>query len=101
VTADGRRVAVAAGGAALVRFGDPADWLAGKGLAEANLESLPETGIDDIAIDADGTRLGVVSTDPSGESSSVRIFRLVEASWVIATTIAVPRAAAVLIDWLD
>jgi hypothetical protein len=101
VTGDGRRVAVAAGGAALIRVGDPADWLAGRELAEANLGSLPETGIDDIAIDADGARLAVVMTDPSGESSSVRIFRLVEAAWVMATTIEVPGEAAVSIDWLD
>jgi hypothetical protein len=99
VTRDGGRIAVA-GPSGLVIV-EPATWLAG-GLVDAEAIALPAgSSLLAVALDADGTRLAVAYSASPEASSSVLILRLDGSVWENVSSITLPSATAVSIDWLD
>jgi hypothetical protein len=99
-TRDGSRIAVAETPSGLVTT-DPATWLAGGPGDAPGITAPAESTVQDVALDADGTRLAVVYTANSGASSSVVILRLEETVWTSVATIPIPGDEPVSVDWLD
>lgn len=99
--ADGSRVAYADPASGRVTISDVANWRAGDPADDPGIAALPESSPQDVAIDADGTRLAVAYAANSGASSTVVIFRLTDKRWEKASSIPVDGDAAVSIDWLD
>lgn len=99
-TRDGGRIAVAESPSGLV-ITDPGTWLAGGPDNAPGISPPADSTVEDVALDADGTRLAVVYAATSGVSSSVVILRLEGAVWQSLSSIPFPGDAAVSIDWLD
>jgi hypothetical protein len=99
-TRDGSRIAVADTPSGLV-VTDSATWLAGGPAAEPGIPGPADSTIQDVALDAEGTRLAVVYVTNADASTSVEILRLTGTAWKSVSSIPVAADAPVSIDWLD
>lgn len=99
-TADGSRVAIA-GSAEGVVITDTATWLKGGDAAALAIRPPDESSLQDLALDADGTRLALVYSANSGTTSTVVILRLTGTAWEDVASIPIPGDAAVSVDWLN
>jgi hypothetical protein len=100
-TRDGSRIAVADAASGVVTIVDPTDWLAGVPGNSPGITSPAESSVQDVAIDANGSRLAVAYAADSGTSFSVTMFRLDGTAWRSVASIPIPGDAAVSVDWLD
>jgi hypothetical protein len=99
-TADGNRIAVAGSPDGIV-ITDTVSWIKGNPVAAPGIAPPAESSLQDLALDADGTRLAVVYTANSGAASTVMILRLAGTVWEIVASIPMPGDAAVSVDWLN
>jgi hypothetical protein len=99
-TRDGSQIAVADTPSGLV-VTDPATWLAGGPVAVPGIHGPDDSTIQDVALDADGTRLAIVYVANADSSASIEILRLTGTSWESVASIPVAGDAPVSIDWLD
>jgi hypothetical protein len=100
-TRDGGRVAVIDATSGLVTITDATEWLAGVPKAALEVSSPAAATIEDVALDADGTRLAIAYAADSGASGSVTILRHAATTWQTESTIPINADARVSIDWLD
>jgi hypothetical protein len=100
-TRDGSRVAVAETTSGVVRIIDSQDWLTGVPSDALGTQPPKDSTIQDVAINADGTRVALACSANSGASWTVVILREAGPKWDKASSIQIPDDAAVSIDWLD
>jgi hypothetical protein len=100
-TRDGSRIALAEATSGLITITDRKDWLAGVPGDALGITSPTESTIQDVAINADGSRLAIAYAANSGATWSVVILRLNRRVWETVSSISIPGDAAVSIDWLD
>jgi hypothetical protein len=100
-TRDGSRIAFADPASGRVTIGDRAAWLADDPIDDQGITAPADSSVQDVAIDADGTRLAVAYAANSGESSTIVIFRQIGTSWEKTSSIPVQGDTAVSLDWLD
>lgn len=100
-TRDGSLIAVADAGSGLVVIADAASWLGGGKLDAPGIAAPTDAAVQDLAIDADGTRLAIVYSAVSGVASTVVILRLNGSVWETFMSLPIRDDAAVSIDWLD
>jgi hypothetical protein len=99
-TRDGSQIAVADTSSGLV-VTDRATWLAGGPADVPGIPGPADSTIQDVALDADGTRLAVVYVANADGSASVAILRLTGTTWENVSSIPVAGDAPVSIDWLE
>jgi hypothetical protein len=99
-TADGSRVAIAGSPDGVV-ITDTAIWLKGGDAPGSPIRPPAESSLQDLALDADGTRLAVVYAANSGAASTVVILRLAGTVWENVASVPIPGDAGVSVDWLN
>jgi hypothetical protein len=82
-----------------VLLGDVATWQAGAPVEMARIHGPPATGIEGLAMSADGTRLAIVRRSDAGGSIEV-VVRL-DGDWRSVRTLAMPGEAPVSVAWLE
>lgn len=100
-TRDGGRIGVVDSTSGSLRIAGLSSWLAGIPDDAPEITSPGESSIQDVAIDADGTRLAVVYAASSDASSRVAILRLTGTEWKTVASIPVQSDTVVSVDWLD
>jgi hypothetical protein len=101
VTGDGSRMAIADPATGRITIGDPASWIAGVPNEDSGINAPIESSVQDVAIDADGSRLAVVYAANSDAFATVVILRRTGTGWERVSSIPVRGDAPVSIDWLD
>jgi hypothetical protein len=96
---DGSQIAVADTPSGLV-VTDPATWMAGGPAAVPGIPGPADSTIQDVALDADGTRLAIVYV-AADSSASIEILRPTGTAWKSVSSIQIAGDAPVSIDWLD
>jgi hypothetical protein len=99
-SADGRRIAVADDATEGIGIAEPSAWWAGKA-AEPAVPQLVDRAVQDVAIDADGTRIAVVYAHGDSPSWTVGVHRLVGDRWQPVTSFEVESPTPPTIDWLE
>ena len=98
-SADGARLAIDDSATGDVLLGDAGAWQAGALAGMARIHGPPATGVDALAMSADGTRLAIVRRSDAGGSIEIDI-RL-ETDWRPVRTLTTPDGVPISVAWLD
>jgi hypothetical protein len=82
-----------------VLLGDVAAWQAGAVAGMSRIHGPPATGVEGLAMSADGTRLGVVRRSDAG--GSIEILVRLDGDWRSVRTLAMPGEAPISVAWLE
>lgn len=100
-TQDGRSIAVADDAAAGVVIRDRHRWWAGDPGATGSDPPGREEAVQDVAIDADGTRLAVVYAEGDADAWTLVVDRLRDGRWETVVSTTLEGDAPPTIDWLE
>jgi hypothetical protein len=82
-----------------VLFGDVAAWQAGAVAGMARIHGPSATGVEALAMSADGTRLAIVRRSDAG--GSIEVVVRFDDDWRSVRTVAMPGAAQISVAWLE
>jgi hypothetical protein len=97
-SADGAQLAIDDPAGGDVLLGDVATWQSGAIASMARAHGPPGTGVDGLAMSADGTRLAVVRRSDAG--GSIEIVTRADGDWRSVRTLATPGADLISVAWL-
>jgi hypothetical protein len=100
-TPDGRTLAVAGGSARGVVVADREKWWSGEAAGSPVEPPAADVAIQDVAIDADGTRLAVVYAHGDSANWTLEMSRLVDGTWQRGLSIELESEVPPTIDWLE
>jgi hypothetical protein len=98
-SADRARLAIDDPATGDVLLGDVATWQAGAQGEMARIHGPPATGIEGLAMSADGTRLAIVRRSDAG--GSIEALVRLDGDWRSVLTRAIPGEAPVSVAWLE
>jgi hypothetical protein len=100
-TPDGRTLAVADDSAHGVVVADRAQWWLGERAGSLVEPPSPDLAVQDVAIDADGTRLAVVYARGDSSTWTLVVSRFADGRWERAASIDLESETPPTIDWLE
>jgi hypothetical protein len=100
-TPGGQTLAVADDSARGVVVEDRATWWSGETTGTPVEPPAADLAVQDVAIDADGTRLAVVYARGDSATWTLAVSRVVDGRWELAATIDLESEAPPTIDWLE